>query len=415
MVRTKRKAVATLLLLVLMTLSLAESRFSMSPTASAATLLPQTVQHTDNHPMSPYLPLTSFQLRGIDGPYHTSGNLIFGADNSPYLFHGIARDDLEYFCKGDGHYTQQELAYMGLGDTSAQATYYWGANTVRLPLSENFWLYGSPSQNCSPDQYQALVKQIIDILTSLNLNVIINLQWTNAGGHSTGAGDAWSMPDTDSRVFWQQVAVIYKDYDNVLFELFNEPHLFSNSWTCWRNGCLIMNDNAGRTGHDRGHFTYQAVGMQTLLDTVRKAGANNLAIVGGIGWGFDLSQIPTYHLDGINIVYDTHPYPYTGKQPINWDTAFGTVSATYPVISAESGEYDCKTGFMSQLINYFDAHNIGWIGWAWLVTDGNPCYYPQLVSNYTGKPVSGMGTWEYQRLKAYLNILANEEVPIRRK
>jgi hypothetical protein len=130
---------------------------------------------------------------GIDGPYRTSGNLILGTDNSPYLFHGIARDNLEYFCKSDGHYTQQDLAYLGLGDTSARAT-YWGANTVRLPLSENFWLYGSPSQNCSPDEYQALFKQVVDILTGLNLNVMINLQWTNAGGQSTGAGDAWAMP-----------------------------------------------------------------------------------------------------------------------------------------------------------------------------------------------------------------------------
>src|SRR6266702_8289666 len=113
--------------------------------ASAAQLSPGThnVQHINKHVENPYLPLSKFHLRGIDGPYHTQGNLILGADNRPYLFHGVARDDLEYRCAGDGHYTQQELAYMGIGDNTAHAT-YWGGNIVRLPLSENYWLYGSP-------------------------------------------------------------------------------------------------------------------------------------------------------------------------------------------------------------------------------------------------------------------------------
>ena len=109
--------------------------------ASATKLLPEVhiVQHSQliyKQGENSYLPLSKFHLRGIDGPYHTQGNLILGADNRPYLFHGVTRDDLEYLCVGDGHYTRQELAYMGIGDNTAQTT-YWGGNIVRLPLSEN--------------------------------------------------------------------------------------------------------------------------------------------------------------------------------------------------------------------------------------------------------------------------------------
>src|SRR5437660_12587044 len=82
---------------------------------------------------SHYLPLSRFHLRGIDGPYHTQGNLIYGADNRPYLFHGVGRDGLEFNCAGDGHFDAQELSYMGLGNNTAHAT-YWGGNIVRLPL-----------------------------------------------------------------------------------------------------------------------------------------------------------------------------------------------------------------------------------------------------------------------------------------
>src|SRR5437764_1066104 len=188
MVHTLRIALISIVLVAFMSLT------GSIRAAFAEHSLPHTIQQaTAPH----FLPLTKFQLRGIDGPYHTRGNLILGADNEPYLFHGIARDDLEYLCKGDGHYTSKELAYMGIGQNAANET-YWGGNVVRLPLSENFWLYGHPSENCSPDQYQALVKQMVDALTTLNMNVIINLQWTNAGGQLVGSGTQLAMPDADS-------------------------------------------------------------------------------------------------------------------------------------------------------------------------------------------------------------------------
>ncbi len=412
MVRTTRITFVGITIIVVAVLTL---RAGSLENASAADLSPgaHNVQHAYKHVESFYLPLSKFHLRGIDGPYHTQGNLILGADNRPYLFHGVARDDLEYLCAGDGHYTEQELAYMGSGDNTAHAT-YWGGNIVRLPLSENFWLYGSPSQRCSPAQYHAVLKRVVDTLTSLNLNVMLDLQWTNAGGQAPGAGDAWAMPDQDSVTLWQQVAGIYKNYRNVLLEIYNEPH-WLNNWPCWRNGCAIVEDSSGLTGHDHSHYSYQAVGMQTLLDTVRQTGADNLVVVGGVDWGFDLSQLPTYHLNGTNIVYDTHPYSYKSKLPAHWDAAFGQVSATYPVISAESGEYDCKTAYVSQLFSYFDAHDIGWISWAWAPPWGDACKYPRLVTDLTGKPTPEMGQFVYQYLHSYLALLASEEIPARLK
>ncbi len=371
----------------------------------ASKLRPASPQQHTTQTTPSFLPISAFHLRGIDGPYYTKGNRIYGSDNYPYLFHGIARDDLEYFCQGDGHYTAKDLAYMGLGNNSTNQT-YWEGNVVRLPLSENFWLYGQPSDNCTSNQYQALVKKTVDSLTSMNLNVILNLQWTNAGGQAFGSGTQLAMPDADSITFWQQIAMLYASYPNVLFEIFNEPHIYS--WPCWVNGCQIVGD----VGTNNQHYTpYAGVGMQKLVDTVRATGATNLILVGGLDWGYNLSQLPTYHLRGNNIVYDTHPYDYYGKQPSNWEADFGTVSSLFPLFSAESGEYDCGTSYMSQLISYFDAHNISWVGWAWVVTNGNPCTYPQVVSNYTGKPVPGMGQLEYQHLSGYLSLLTKQEIP----
>lgn len=333
-----------------------------------------------------------------DGPYSVKGNTILDANSQPYLFHGIGRDSLEFSCWGDGHLDAQELAYLGPG-TNHYGITYWGANTVRLPLSEGIWLYGQSSQTCSAAQYQALVKQTVDALTALHLNVMLDLQWSDAGRQSGQAGGPWSMPDADSVTFWQQVASIYQSYSNVLFELFNEPH--PQSWSCWLSGCPIAETGYSSDCACNKSVTYTGVGMQALVNAVRGTGASNLAIIAGMDWGFDLSQVANYPIQGTNIVYDTHPYPYAEKMPDNWDAAFGKISATYPVISAESGEYDCGTSFMSQLLAYFDAHHIGWIAWAWTL-QGAQCTYPLLIQDYRGTPVPGMGQLIYMHLRSYL-------------
>src|SRR2546426_10221436 len=113
--------------------------------------------HTHAHAVAPLaLPYNST----FNGPYTVQGNKILGVDGKQYIFHGIGRDSLEYNCLGDQFFDQQHLAYMGSGTNTPTAT-YWGANTVRLPLSEGFWLYGDigapgyppPVAHCSSFQY----------------------------------------------------------------------------------------------------------------------------------------------------------------------------------------------------------------------------------------------------------------------
>ncbi len=334
-----------------------------------------------------------------NGPYSVQGNSIVDKNGQAYLIHGIARDGLEYNCSGEGPLDAQHLAYLGAGVNTTTGT-YWGANTVRLPLSEGFWLNGAPGYPCTASHYQNTVKQVVDTLTSLKLNVMLDLQWTDAAGQSGQGGGPWAMPDADSVTFWQQVAPIYKNYTNVFFEAYNEPH--PATWTCWSGSCTMTND--------RGYsddcqctktFTYASVGMQALVNAIRGTGANNLVLVGGMQWGYDLSQLSTYKLSGSNLVYDTHPYyPYQDKLPNTWDAAFGVPSQTFPVVSAESGEYDCDSTYESQLLSYLDAHQIGWVSFAWAVR-GNTCTYPLLVTDYNGTPAAGYGLAIYQRLHRY--------------
>jgi endoglucanase len=337
-----------------------------------------------------------------DGPYAIKGNMIVGADNKQYLFHGVGRDSLEFDCNGDGFLDPTHLAYMG-PNTGGPAGTYWYSNTVRINVSEYFWLHGNASQtNCTPANYQSVVKQTITNLTALKLNVILDLMWTDAGGQDTGSGAGYELPDSDSITFWSQAAAIYKGYSNVLFEVYNEPH--PPTFACWAAGCAITLDNTNAA-----KYSYTGVSIQSLVTAIRGTGANNLALVAGIDWGYDLSQLSKYPISGTNIVYDSHPYaPYVEKNtPAEWDVAFGYLTKTYPVMSSEFGEYDGQSSWESMAVNYFDQHQMGWIAWSWYSTGGSNAQetgYPQLVSNYNGTPLANMGTYIYHQLLSYAGV-----------
>src|SRR5260370_32644712 len=115
------------------------------------------------------------------------------------------------------------------------------------------------------------------------------------------------MADARSVNFWQIMANHYKNDPKVFFELYNEPN--GISWSCWLNGCSPW------------------VGIQQLYNTVRNNGFNNLVIMGGLNFAYDLSGVPNNRPHGVNIVFATHPYDFSGKQPPDWHTAGGLFQA----------------------------------------------------------------------------------------
>ena len=87
--------------------------------------------------------------------------------------------------------------------------------------------------------------------------------------------------------------------------------------------------------------TYQAVGMQALLDTVRATGAKNLVIVGGLDWAYDMSgflegsssPIPT----GNGVIYANHAYPFKGDTVERWLAKMEKAAKDLPIIVSEFG------------------------------------------------------------------------------
>jgi hypothetical protein len=301
-----------------------------------------------------------------------SGNQILDPNGNVYSIHGVDRASYEWSRTGDGHFTQTDFNNIAA----------WNANTVRIATNQDYVLIDS---SCYDSNYLGRLDAAVAAANNAGLNVIFDLHWNDGGVAGICANGQQNLADTRSLTFWQIMADRFRDNPTVFFELYNEPH--SISWDCWLNGC----DNW--------------VGMQQLYDTVRNKGFTNLVIIGGLNWAYDLKEVPTHRVSGSNIVYATHPYDFFGKQPENWPSDFGFLTATDPVVATEFGDFNCTPGYVQTALDYFDApegdpsRRMGWTGWAWNVPGS--CGFPSIIADWNGTP-SVMGQPEYDHLQGYL-------------
>jgi endoglucanase len=315
------------------------------------------------------------------GGYYVNGNTVCTTDGRAHLFHGVDRPSLEWSSFGDN---------ISLEDFQLMAS--WNANVVRIALNQDFWIAESPRFD---PNYATLIDSAVGWAETAGMDVILDLHWSDAGVlGSCASGCQQMMPDVNSIAFWSEVATRFRDDGRVMFELYNEPH--DVSWTTWKSGGTL---SAG----------YQAVGMQQLYDTVRATGAQNLVIIGGLDWGYDLSGVPANRVDGYNIVYATHPYNSPGRRPGNWDKSWGFLTQTDPVIVTEFGTATstCITDYSAALIAYADAHGTGWTAWAWYP---GGCTFPAIIDDWSATP-SASGAIVKSALLGYDDPPASEAAP----
>jgi len=295
--------------------------------------------------------------------YYTSGNTIYRYDGTPHQFHGVDRPSLEWSPIGEN---------LSLGDYQKMAG--WGANVVRIALNQAFWLRTAG--------YPQTVDQQVTWAEMAGLDVILDLHWSDRG--TTGTAAQQRMADSNSKIFWREVADAYESDGRVLFELYNEPH--DVSWDVWLDG--------GASGDG-----FTVVGMQELYDTVRGEGAQNLVVIGGLENAYDLSGVPSFRVKGENIAYATHPYDFPNKSASDWPSAWGFLAKTDPVIVTEFGVTNgsCDASYDSQVISYSDSVGASWTGWAWYVKD---CSFPSLITDWNGTP-SAAGAVVRAALAAY--------------
>lgn len=346
---------------------------------------------------------------GLLGPYTTKGNEILDKNGNPHFFRGLDRPGLETSCTANIQYNEYSVMNS------------WGANVVRLPVAQDCWL-NDPSNPSYDSSYETTVDDQVQAAMQNNMDIIIDLHGSDQGSYSVGQACLTAnrnceqiLPDQHSVTFWQQVAAKYANSPNVIFELYNEPHPGQNpasptstDWASWLNGNTCSTSATNSQCGGAVSPSYPAVGMQALYNAVR-ASAANIVIIGGLNWSYDLSMAASYTIpNGTNIVYNTHPYSdkTSNPGPAAWQTAFGYLAATYPVIATEfgfnnqgqtttpatPGATDCNSSFDSTFIQYANqqgpspvpANMLSWTAWAFYFAGSDECGYPALIydSNY---------------------------------
>ncbi|MEM2292361.1 MAG: cellulase family glycosylhydrolase [Nitrososphaerota archaeon] len=221
----------------------------------------------------------------------------------------------------------------------------WGMNAIRIHTAINFWKYniGNFRQN---------IKDLITWAGERGMYVIYNCYSVVdyfSEGHQP---DPLPYPPYNSRPdvigseeefvnFWVSVANELKDYPNVLFELWNEPHIAqNNTWEEMRNSWKNV--------------------TQRCINAIRATGATNI-IIASWSWGIWTNldspweqpptpvRDPAATLDWImifnlndplgNILYDTHLY----RGDIHRSTPSWTNCWTYD---------DIKLGLQYCWVNY---------------------------------------------------------------
>ena len=288
---------------------------------------------------------------------------------------GVNRSGAEYAC------AQGWGIFDGPSDSaSVQAIASWNATAVRVPLNETCWLgINGVAPAYSGAIYRQAITDYVTLLNRAGLVVILDLHWS-AAGTAVALGQA-PMPNRDhTPEFWRQVAATYKGNDRVIFDLFNEPFPDNNAdtpeaWRCWRFGGTCSG------------MSFQAAGMQELVDSIRTSGATNVIMIGGVQYAATLSSwLASKPIDPLNnIAASWHIYNFSWcNSQACWNSDAAPVAQQVPLVLGELGQADGGSAFVTALMNWMDARQSNYLGWVW-DTWGQPM---DLILGYGGAPTA---------------------------
>jgi hypothetical protein len=322
-------------------------------------------------------------------PLKVVGNKILNSHNEPVLLRGVNAASMEFTSDGQGH----------ILNTVSAAIHDWHVNIIRLPLSQDRWFGKGPEQHDGGVAYRALIRQIVDECFTNRCYIILDLHWSDCNEWGANIGQH-SMPDLNSVVFWKDFAPVYANNPAVLFDLYNEPH--DVTWDVWVHGGVIKDRPVNRRAV-RTPKTYESVGMQRLLDTVRAAGAKNVVIAGGLDWAYDFSGILAGHRlsdpHGHGIIYANHCYDNKNQSVDTWIANMEKASAQLPVIVSEFGgnsgpsRVNPSDNWLMHVLQALRDHLWSWVAW-----DLHTSARPNLISDWDYTPSAKFGVYVKQEL-----------------
>ena len=307
----------------------------------------------DDLPKPPPI-VASSKMPSLDkapSPLRVNGNRLVNENGKEVWLQGVCIDSLQWSAGGEQILKSLQVAIE-----------QWHANVIRLPVTDEFWGGRNKWQKDKGLKYRELVDSVIREANSRGAYVVLDLH-------------RFKAPQEEHAEFWHDAATRYANQPGVIFELFNEPH--SIGWAEWKTA------------------------MQKLLDTVRNAKADNVVIIGGLDWGYDLTGIASgeYVLQdtatGRGIVYSSHIYPWK----FQWDKYVLKAAEKYPLFIGEVGNprrwedfsfieesarketVGVKSTWPKDVIGVIQANRLNWTAFSF-----HPKCTPQLLEDWNYTP-----------------------------
>ena len=229
----------------------------------------------------------------------------------------------------------------------------WYPNILRLPI-KNYHL-----DTFSLEQVYQTLQAGVDECARQKVYCIVD--WHVVDGEK---GADWRSPQMQQQTkdFWRYMAPRFKDYPNVIFELYNEPGypklVNAENWLNWR-----------RTA-------------QEWVDIIREQAPKNIILIGSPLWSQITRFAPKYPFTGSNLAYVNHTYkgmeeswPQEIGLEYDWEEVFGKAADRVPIFVTEFGwqadsEWEFGKGttanFGRPIKDFLNQRpNINWIVWTY--------------------------------------------------
>ncbi len=273
------------------------------------------------------------------GPLSVNGNRIVNSEDQPVSFAGVS-----FFWSNDGwggskYYNADCLNWL-VSD--------WNVEIVRaaMGVEDGGGYLGSPTNN------KNRVKTIVDASIATGIYVIID--W-----HSHHAEDH----ESEAIGFFEEMATTYGGYDNVIYEIYNEP----------LSGCSWPNDIKPYA--------------EAVIAAIRAIDPDNLIVVGSPEWSQRVDLPAAYPITGyINIAYTIHFYPDMGHTQWLRDRGTAAMNAGIALMATEWG----PKGTVGH------EETLAWMNWcelnyvshtAWAVNDKDEPW--SILDKWIGKSTGG--------------------------
>lgn len=209
----------------------------------------------------------------------------------------------------------------------------WGINVFRIAMytDENGYI-----SNKEPIKQKVI--EIANNVISLDMYVIID--W-----HILKDNDP-NIYKEDSKAFFDEISLLYKDSPNVIYEICNEPNGNNVTW----NGQVKPY-------------------AEEIIPIIRKNSPKSLIIVGTPNWCQDLEAPSNSPLNFENVLYACHFYAGTHKESLRQEVS-KALEKGLPIIVSEWGTTDASGSGTVDIeeskkwIDFLNSKNISFINWS---------------------------------------------------